>query len=452
MQNRFLLGVSVGESFAEYSLLSDSEPVSQKRVYLARESLKQSLTQFLAEQKQKPEHVFVSLRLPKKLLDYRFSGAVAHLTTDGFENWLEVCGAQHSALTNKDLLFSVNERILADGSIEKPLKLEELEAISAKLQLVACKKVCLHFLHSNKNPAHLEQAQKFLTEKGLEVFAPESTAESSEIQRWNKNALSATVKGLFEDRKKEILESCEGIDAANIHFLNSAGKIFGKDKDESIESLFAASTAMGLTVGSDKKADVLYLGLENFLLISGQEWNASWQSTWGNVALKHLHFHELGIQPTLGITLNNFHRFDFSNQQEGWEPGPMFLGRGQKSCLLDLWADNSKLAKTAGLEDRIAATGITRFKNSLFALSKISKVRDNEISHITKELQSLSMHRLAMEAYLKRKSKKLIVTGPLASVFANIFKKDANTTVETQDFVESTATATYGFKALQESL
>ncbi|XGC81703.1 hydantoin utilization protein [Bdellovibrio bacteriovorus] len=450
MQNRFVLGVSVGESFAEYSLLSGEEALAQKRVYLSRENLKTSLTQFLAEQKQKPEHVFVSLRLPKKLLDYRFGGAVAHLTTEGFENWLDVCGTKHAALTNKDLIFSINERVLANGTIEAPLKIEDLEAISAKLSLVDCKKICLHFLHSNKNPSHLMQAQQFFTEKGLEVFVPDN-ADGAETERWNKNALNATMSSLFEERKKEVLEACEGIPAEKIYFLSSSGKLINS-KNEALESLFAATTAMGMVLGADKNTDVLYLGLENFWLISGQQWKESWNSAWGDVALKHLQFDELGIQPTLGISLNSFNRFDFNTTQEGWEPGPMFLGRGQKSCLLDLWAENTKLAKTAGLEDRLVPQGITRFKNSLFALSKISKIRDNEVTTITKELQSLSMHRLAMESYLKRKSKKLLVTGPLANVFANVFKKDAQTSVDVKDFAESTATAVFGMKTLEASL
>ena len=89
MQKSVQLGVSVGESFAEYTLLSNSEPIAQKRVYLAREGLKQSLSQFISENlENKPHQAFVSLRLPKKLLDFELSGAVAHIATEGFEHWL----------------------------------------------------------------------------------------------------------------------------------------------------------------------------------------------------------------------------------------------------------------------------------------------------------------------------------------------------------------------------
>lgn len=451
MQNRLLLGVSVGESFAEYSLLSDSKPLAQKRVYLSRESLKQSLSQFVSEQGDvKPIKAFIGLRLPKKLLDYRFSGAVAHLTTEGFEHWLSVCGK--NSLTSKDMLFSVPERLSADGKVQKALKTEDLEAIASKLQLMDCKKICLHLLHAVTYPVHEEKARAFFQEKGFEVFTPEKSDTPDEIRRWNRNALNATTSSLFSERKAEILAALENVlTAQDIHFLNASGKVAAA-QDAQMEGLFSASTAMGLAFTGKDKADILYLGLENFYLISGRSWSSAWESPWGSVELHHLSHKELGIQPTLGIALNNFGRFDFTSAQEGWEPGPMFLGRGQKPSLLDLWAENAKLTKLQGLEDRFSTPGIQRFKNSLFALSKITRSRENDLNFITKEMQSLSMQRLAMEAFLHRQSTKMIVTGPLASVFANAFKKDSHTVIDGNEFSESQALALCGNISLQESL
>lgn len=453
MQNSFLLGVSIGESFAEYSLLSDAEPVAEKRVYLSRENLKQSLQQFIAEQgDNKPGYAFISFRLPKKLLSFYLSGAVAHITTEGFEQWLNICGKSTNTLTKKDLLFSVQERILANGTIERALNLSDLEPIAAKLQMTDCKKVCLHFLHSSANSAHVDLAGAFFQEKGFEVFIPEKTDNSHEVTRWKKNTLNATVSGIFSDRKTEVSAALEGlIDPKNIHFLNSEGKLLTDKKSAKLGTLFSSSTALGLYF-EKQKADVLYLGFENFLLISSSSWSTSWESLWGEVEVPHLKIKELNIQPTLGIGLNSFDRFDFTQHQEGWEPGPMFLGRGQKVSLLDLWAENNKLIHLPGLKDRFSTQGIQRFKNSLFALSKISRSRNIELDHLTKEMQSLTLQRLAIEAFLHRKTDKLIVTGPLASVFGNAFKKDPGTTIDPQGFREAQATALCGFKALQENL
>ncbi|WP_374029855.1 hydantoinase/oxoprolinase N-terminal domain-containing protein [Bdellovibrio bacteriovorus] len=452
MQNRFLLGVSVGESFAEYSFLSGSEPISQKRVYLSRENLKQSLQQFVSQHADKKlEHVFVSLRLPKKLLSFQLSGAVAHVTTEGFEHWLSLSGNTTFPLTNKDLLFAVRERTLADGTVEIPVETADLEAIAAKLQMMDCKKVCLHFLHSSTQPENVLKAQQVLNEKGLEVFIPEKTDNPDEVSRWNKNALNATVSSVFSERKAEILSALEGVAKENIHFIDSQGQLFQEEPSRQIGSLFSASTSLGLALANKKKADVLYLGLENFWLISGDQWETKWNSSWGSVEMPHLRVQELGIQPTLGISLNDFHRFDFSKQQEGWEPGPMLLGRGQKLTLLDLWSENTKLTKLHGLEDRFSAQGIQRFKNALLALSKVSQSRNTDINHVTKELQSLAFQRLAMEAALHRRKEKMFVTGPLVSVFANAFKKDPHSIIDTNEFSESQAVALCGWTALQEN-
>lgn len=453
MPKSFVLGVSVGESFAEYTLLASSKPVAQKRVYLLRENLKTSLQNFLSEHADhSPAKAFVSLRLPKKLLNYHLSGAVAHITTEGFEHWLQLC-EKGERLTSKDLLFSIHERILADGTVEVPLKCEELDPIIAKMQLMSCKKVCLHFLHAATNPAHLHLAKSYLEEKGLEVFTPEVSDVPYEATRWKRNALNATISSVLEDRKNEVIKALEGIlSDEDIHFLNSDGKLLQKEASQNIGSQFAAATTLGLQLGAPAQADVLYLGFESFVLISSRQWTQTWDSPWGKVAVPHLSTKELSIQPTLGIALNVFQRFDFSDTQEGWEPGPMFLGRGQKPCLLDLWSENAKLNKLQALEDRSSAQGIQRFKNSLVAIAKTSSARDMDLGVLTKEMQSLTLQRLAMEACMLRQSEKMIVAGPLAAVFANAFKKDPHTTVHGSEFSESEATALFGMKALQESV
>lgn len=454
MQKSFVLGVCVGESFAEYTLLSDSAPVAQKRVYHSRENLKQSLQQFVTQNAPSAlTAAFITLRLPKKLLDFQPGSSIAHVTTAGFEHWLQICGSESQDLNSKGFLFSVSERILANGTIETPLEATELESLAQKLTEAGKKKVCLHLLHSVTNPTHLHLATTFLTSKGFEVFVPENSDAPDEIKRWNKNALKANLAGVFTERKDELTSALEGlVDAQKIYFLDSAGRPILSQNMQELECFFSSSTLLGLAFGGKEKFDVLHLGLENFSLISSRQWSSTWQSPWGPVELAHLDCQELKVQPTSGVALNSLGRFDFTTHQEGWEPGPMFIGRGQKPTLLDLWADNAKLAKVEGLEDRISPQGLQRFKNSLFALAKISASKENEVPHITKELQSLALQRLAMEAVLHRQSSKMIVTGPLSPVFANIFKKDPHAVIDSQEFSESFAAALCGQQALKEIL
>lgn len=452
MQNTSVLGINVGESFAEYSLLNGVKPIAQKRVYLARESIKQTLLSFLNENaSEKPQSAFVSLKIPRKLLDYHLSGAVAHITTEGFEHWLELAGSRKE-VTQKDLIFSVRERVLADGSIEIPMDGADIEAIAAKLLMMDCKRVCLHFLHSQVNASNLNSAFEILTARGFEVFLPAPETQSNEVERWNKNALNATITSVFNERKNEILEALQdSLGEDKIYFLNSQGQAEPVKNVQALDGYFSSLTALGKIYGRPQDADILHLGLEGFTLICSEGLSTRWDSDWGPVAMTHLPTHSLGIQPTLGVQLNIFGHFDFTASQDGWEPGPMFLGRGQKLSLLDMWAENAKLTALPGLSDRFSPPGIQRAKNSLFALAKSSRLRNTDVGQLTKEMQSLTLQRLALESILHRHSQKMRVTGPLAYVFANAFKKDSHTTIEPHDFHESMATAICGVRSLQES-
>jgi N-methylhydantoinase A len=250
--------------------------------------------------------------------------------------------------------------------------------------------------------------------------------------------------------KKDIYTALtEVLSPDDIYFMDSRGKLFQNETSEQVGSMLSSFSALGHHF-AQQDADVLYLGLEGFHLISSHTWQTSWKSPWGDLDVQHKKTRPLLIQPTLGIKVNDFGHFDFSSQGEGWEPGPMFLGRGQKMTLIDFWSENPKFTKTQGLCERISAQGVTRFKNAVMALTKISKNRDADHAHVTKQLQSLAMQKLAMEAYLHRCSEKLVVAGPLASVFANAFKKDANTSLHEDEYIESRAIALCGAMALAE--
>lgn len=449
MQNHFLLGISVGEAFAEFCLLQDSKVIATKRAYLTRENLKNSLQQFVAGHTDKKiTKAAVTVKVPERLMDFNLNGAVAHVTTEGFENWLNLHQSAYSSFTKKDMQFSLRERIHADGTVAISLDVPELESLLVKLQQTETKKVCIHLLHSAKNPAHENMASQFLIEKGFEVFVPEKTDNADEVSRWKRNALNATLASLFADIKKEIEEALkECLAVENIHYLNSAGEFSYNIEKDSIGSLNASYSALALA-SENQNCDLLYLGLESFCLISPNKWESHWTSPWGEIENRQVVFRPLEIQPTMGIELNKLERFDFSNQMEGWEPGPMFLGRGQKATLLDLWSESSKLAKLDGLQDRVMGPGIQRFKNVLFALSKISHGQSTEVPAISKELLSLAVQKLAMETSLFKQNEEITIIGPLADLFGNAFKKDKQATIKTDEFALAHSVAILGQKLL----
>lgn len=458
MQNKIVLGVSVGESFAEFSLVqnpasfSTMKVLAQKRSYIPREGLKNSLQQFLIQNKETtPEAAFFGLRFLEKLLDYRLGGSVAQLVTEGFENWAQLRSESSDLqpLSSPELIFSIQERISVRGEVVKPLALEQLTAITEKMKAAECKRICIHFLHSNTNPAHENQAATFFREQGFEVFVPEKTENSDEVSRWRKNTLNASISSTFVELKENILEACKDIlPSEKIYFLTGDGKLFQEEGDKRLSSIFAADAAMA-TVCGGAKADILYLGLEKFSLLSCQKWNTSWQSAWGLVENSQPYMKSLSLQPTAGLALNAFSHLDFTSQVEGWEPGPMTFGRGQKPTFMDLWSESADVQAIDGLKDRIVPAGQQRFKNALLTLWKTCRLKDKEMKEVVKELRHLSTQTVLLESLLNRKSGTLLVTGPLTPLFASVFKKDHTVKIMAEDFVESRALAVAGVKAME---
>lgn len=456
MQNRLVLGVSLGVSFAEFSLIQN--PVSlgqmrvlgQKRSYLPRESLKQSLTQFLETHKNSsPSQIFLSLGYLERLFDLRLGNTVAQIVTEGFEHWSELRSQKSTgpALASPDLIFPVRERMTAQGKIHTPLNLAELASISAKLKVMECKRVCIHFLHAGLNNLHETQAADFFQQEGFEVFVPQKTDNPDEVSRWRKNVLNASVSGTFAELKSEIIEAAQGqVSAENIFFLDGEGRLFQNENGPRASTIFAATSAMAKVFQKDQ-ADLLYLGLENFVLLKTKRNHRQWKSPWGQIEAHHTGSLRLSIQPTSSIKHNDFNLLNFAAKAEGWEPGPMLMGRGQKGTLLDLWGNEEELRHIEGLKDRIVASGSQRFKNSLLTLWKNCRLRDTEMDQVSRDLRNLAVQTVALEASLHRDQEKLIVTGPLTPLFAEVFQKDEQVQVLHQDFIESIATAVGGLQA-----
>jgi N-methylhydantoinase A len=445
-----VLGISVDESFAEFNLLKvgkagATKSLSQQRNFLPRESLKNSLRKFLERNSETPvDRVYISLRFLEKILDYRLGGSVAQLVTEGFEHWMQIRSADPSAksLSNPDLIFSVKERVCANGEILQEIQEEDLAMIEAKLKLMEVKRVCLHFLHAQLQPQNQKRAQTYFLEHGFDVFVPPRSENPDEVSRWRANTLNASVSGTFLELHEEILLACEGlVPTENIFYISGEKKVFQKENHLRLGSLF--STRAALLQVEKEPVDLLYLGLEKFSWLK-TGCDPVWQSPWGEVELAHPFCVDLEIQPTSAITLNEFDEMDFSEKVEGYEPGPMSMGRGQKPTFLDLFGDNETLLQLEGVADRIAPTGFSKFKNALTALSKgHSGKRAEPAETLIQNLRTVALRRLSMEMNLHADKIKLV--GPLAPLLGkNLIADNKNWTVANHSFSDSEAVAQAG--------
>lgn len=432
------LSLFVGESFVEAQILQNNKQLKFTRWYLGKENLKNGLQKFMQDRgSSKLSQVFVASRFLEKILTYRLGGSVAVITTKGFENWALLrepskdchrSGAvKFGPLSAPELYFTVDERCDAQGRIEKELTGEQIQELVEKLKAKQAKRVCVHLLNAHKNPANQNRLATALAAENFEIFLPQFSGDDiDEVSHWRKNILNASLSGTFDEIQEEINDGLkdylpEGIRAS---FLCSEGGNFDRENQYRLTSLWGAQQCwvQALKKKSPKENfQILHLGLEQFSLLDPQKTETRWKSPWGQVFAPQVANRILCLQPTNEIEVSEWGSLTFSKNIIGYEPGPMFMGRGQIPCLLDLWAEQVQTLQ--GIEDRKSATGLQKFKNQLMALNKTAKTPQDGEEKTQAHLRELALQKLTLDINIHAEADKIFCLGALAPVFANELKK-----------------------------
>jgi N-methylhydantoinase A len=421
------LALYVGESFAEAHLSHNQKTVHFHRWYLGKEGLKGGLQKLLQETGvQKLEKAFVASRFPEKIFSYRLGGSVAVLTTKGFENWPAARQPGHAKvgpLSSMDLLFPIDERTNAHGVQEKELSAETITEVMEKLKLKQAKRVCIHFLNAGKNPANQEKMKTALLAENLEVFIPDThSPQTDEAALWRKNILNASLSGTFEEIQEEIHGALKAFlpEGQRASFVSGEGHLFDKENQHRLSSLWGAPHLWARNLKRDGKFDILYLGLEQFTLLHPEKRNSTWQSPWGKVHNAQVKTRILSLQPTTSIEMTPWNELGFSKTNVGFEPGPMFMGRGQVPALLDLWA--AETAGIKGVEERHSAQGMQKFKNQIWALNKSTAHPLDSEDKMILSLRHTALQKMALDILLHAEHKKILCLGALAPLFGKELK------------------------------
>ena len=133
---------------------------------------------------------------------------VALFTTKGFGDVIEI-GRQNRqrlydlffekprALVPRDLRFEVDERVLPDGTVLKPVDLAEVESYAEKALERGVASVAVAFLHSYANPANEEAAAAVLKRRFRHVtLSSEVSPEPREYERTSTAVVNATLMPL----------------------------------------------------------------------------------------------------------------------------------------------------------------------------------------------------------------------------------------------------------------
>lgn len=424
------LALYIGESFVEAHLCHNQKTVHFNRWYLGKEGFKSGLQKFFQESGvQKIGKAFVASRFVEKILAYRLGGSVATITTKGFENWAGMRQPQNlkvGPLSSTELVFSVDERCSAQGALEKEISDIEMTELVAKLREKQAKRVCIHFLNAGKNPHNQNKLKDILTAEGFEVFIPVVDGlNNDEVSQWRKNVLNASLSGTFEEVQEELNEGLKNFlpEGTRAVFFGANCQLFDKENHERLSSLWGATAAWSRGLKKTQKTpfDILYLGLEQFSIINPAKEMQKWASPWGMIHAPHTQSHLLSLQPTTSIEIGPWGELTFSRTALGFEPGPMFMGRGQVPTFLDLWED--KTATLKGVAERRSPQGLQKFKNQLLALNKASTQKTDSEEKLFSNLREISLHKLTVDVALLADNSKIVCMGALAPFFVAELKK-----------------------------
>jgi N-methylhydantoinase A len=127
----------------------------------------------------------------------RKGAKTALITTKGFRDVYEIGRInrpdsynlffqKHEPLVERALRFEVNERVLADGEVEKPLDDKEVEALGDKLAGLGIEAVAILFLHCYRNSDHEARAKEILLKRHPQFFVSASHELSQEYREFER--------------------------------------------------------------------------------------------------------------------------------------------------------------------------------------------------------------------------------------------------------------------------
>ncbi len=127
----------------------------------------------------------------------RTGARTALLVTEGFRDIYEIGRInrpdaynlffqKHVPLVERALRFEVNERMLADGDIDKPLNEREIAALGAELDDLGIEAAAILFLNCYANPDHERRAKAVLEKNHPSMFVSASHELSQEYREFER--------------------------------------------------------------------------------------------------------------------------------------------------------------------------------------------------------------------------------------------------------------------------
>jgi N-methylhydantoinase A len=235
-QSRFRLGVDIGGTFTDFVLVDDhtgqvlvekclttpGDP--EKAVLSGCDQLAKRVPDFLKA----ADQVIHATTLVTNVIIERKGARTALLTTKGFRDLLELRREDRyylydlfirfpEPLVPRRLRVGIAERVLADGSVYRPLAEDEVRAAARAFKADKVEAVAVAYLHAYANPAHELRTREILAEElpGVAVsLSHEVHPEPKEYERTSTTVVDAYVKDVAA---KYLEKLAKGLSQRGLH-------------------------------------------------------------------------------------------------------------------------------------------------------------------------------------------------------------------------------------------
>lgn len=282
----FRLGVDIGGTFTDIVLLGDDGKIHTKKILSSppdySEAIEEGVRALLSESgvdvSQIVEFIHGTTVVTNTIIE-RKGESVALITTQGFRDVLELGRFRAPTLydskfrkldplAERRLRFESSERMGADGSVIRPVDLDELEAIAAQIEREGIVSVAVCFINSYVNADNETAAVAFLRKRLPGVSISASTQLLPQIQEYERTSttvVNAYVRPVAEAYLESLLKRLAniGISCDLMIMQSSGGCVPGEIAAQNPVYIVESGPAAGV-VGAQRLSD--RLGVPNIMV------------------------------------------------------------------------------------------------------------------------------------------------------------------------------------------
>ena len=283
----------------------------------------------------------------------RKGAATAFVTTEGFEDLL-ILGRQNRPelynffaaarpqLVPRGRTFGVSERTLHDGSIERPLSAETVEALAARIRQSGAESVAVCLLHSYANPSHEKQIGEALGDLPVSL-SHEILPEYREYERASTTLVNAYVSPLM-GRYIEKLDRSLGAARLRIFQSNGGSISAARAASSAVHTVLSGpaggvlgAAAVARAAGFERIISFDMGGTSTDVSLYDGEFTYSTESKVGDfpVRIPMLDIHTVGAGGGSIVALDAAGALRVGPASAGAQPGPVCYGEGTEITVTD---------------------------------------------------------------------------------------------------------------------